>query len=101
MAEHNWLSRAPILVVDLRAVLRRNRAHSVCLRFCRRGRRPLMPASPSQSGTDSLFRRFAIEVLVVGLRVDAGMVDDAVPMIDRKSTRLNSSHLVISYAVFC
>src|SRR5256885_3238724 len=23
------------------------------------------------------------------------------PMIDRKSTRLNSSHLVISYAVFC
>src|SRR5256885_9844741 len=24
-----------------------------------------------------------------------------VPMADRKSTRLNSSHLVISYAVFC
>src|SRR5256885_12060319 len=23
------------------------------------------------------------------------------PMLDRKSTRLNSSHLVISYAVFC
>src|SRR5256885_9719762 len=27
--------------------------------------------------------------------------DDAVPGVDRKSTRLNSSHLVISYAVFC
>src|SRR5205807_10629951 len=26
---------------------------------------------------------------------------DAPPEIDRKSTRLNSSHLVISYAVFC
>src|SRR5256885_17243685 len=26
---------------------------------------------------------------------------DAVPDQDRKSTRLNSSHLVISYAVFC
>src|SRR5256885_12009659 len=26
---------------------------------------------------------------------------DAVTMLDRKSTRLNSSHLVISYAVFC
>src|SRR2546426_7006870 len=26
---------------------------------------------------------------------------DAVPGRDRKSTRLNSSHLVISYAVFC
>src|SRR5256885_8464217 len=25
----------------------------------------------------------------------------AVPKVDRKSTRLNSSHLVISYAVFC
>src|SRR5256885_10266623 len=24
-----------------------------------------------------------------------------VPLLDRKSTRLNSSHLVISYAVFC
>src|SRR5256885_13867307 len=26
---------------------------------------------------------------------------DAGPGVDRKSTRLNSSHLVISYAVFC
>src|SRR2546426_3961211 len=25
----------------------------------------------------------------------------ALPRVDRKSTRLNSSHLVISYAVFC
>src|SRR5260221_5180362 len=27
--------------------------------------------------------------------------DEAVEMADRKSTRLNSSHTVISYAVFC
>src|SRR2546426_8435334 len=27
--------------------------------------------------------------------------DRALPRADRKSTRLNSSHLVISYAVFC
>src|SRR2546426_12656531 len=27
--------------------------------------------------------------------------EDAVASLDRKSTRLNSSHLVISYAVFC
>src|SRR6266850_5447037 len=26
---------------------------------------------------------------------------DELPQVDRKSTRLNSSHLVISYAVFC
>src|SRR2546426_11732169 len=30
-----------------------------------------------------------------------GGVSVAVPSLDRKSTRLNSSHLVISYAVFC
>src|SRR2546426_5918379 len=32
--------------------------------------------------------------------IDRGSVDDTV-IGDRKSTRLNSSHLVISYAVFC
>src|SRR5256885_6806015 len=31
----------------------------------------------------------------------AGVADDDRPELDRKSTRLNSSHLVISYAVFC
>src|SRR5688500_19465791 len=30
-----------------------------------------------------------------------GASDAKSPLIDRKSTRLNSSHLVISYAVFC
>src|SRR2546426_3867625 len=32
---------------------------------------------------------------------EARLGDEAVPRRDRKSTRLNSSHLVISYAVFC
>src|SRR3712207_8794952 len=31
----------------------------------------------------------------------AAVVDDHVPGLDRKSTRLNSSHANISYAVFC
>src|SRR5256885_12031493 len=31
----------------------------------------------------------------------AELVDDERQELDRKSTRLNSSHLVISYAVFC
>src|SRR5690554_7078499 len=30
-----------------------------------------------------------------------GIPDDLKPRIDRKSTRLNSSHVRISYAVFC
>src|SRR5256885_6545904 len=33
--------------------------------------------------------------------VDAALGDGQFGMADRKSTRLNSSHLVISYAVFC
>src|SRR3989454_8941730 len=35
------------------------------------------------------------------LYVDGGLVAQATTNPDRKSTRLNSSHLVISYAVFC
>src|SRR5256885_13222425 len=35
-----------------------------------------------------------LEHLLAGGSLDA-------PVLDRKSTRLNSSHLVISYAVFC
>src|SRR5256885_8722225 len=38
-----------------------------------------------------------------GERARGGDVEERVPVagLDRKSTRLNSSHLVISYAVFC
>src|SRR5256885_11464234 len=59
---------------------------------------------------------FALEPHEVGLPHDGGvrvielldeqaLIHDLVPLAghqgDRKSTRLNSSHLVISYAVFC
>src|SRR5256885_2676814 len=37
----------------------------------------------------------------LGLRVPEDRLAVAGAVIDRKSTRLNSSHLVISYAVFC
>src|SRR5256885_12949705 len=36
-----------------------------------------------------------------GLRMVHRVAGGAANVIDRKSTRLNSSHLVISYAVFC
>src|SRR5438034_9807377 len=39
--------------------------------------------------------------LAVGLEKAAAARDDTWVMADRKSTRLNSSHTVISYAVFC
>jgi len=40
------------------------------------------------SRIDSLFRRFAVEVFVVGLSVGAGGVGDAVPMILRRIERI-------------
>src|ERR1035441_11059944 len=51
-------------------------------------------ASPEQIG-ERLDRLF-------GAETEGGTPDDAVDdSLDRKSTRLNSSHLGISYAVFC
>src|SRR5256885_12093265 len=53
-----------------------------------------------------LTRSFSILVTPTGLKsaLQAGILRGWVPsatLQDRKSTRLNSSHLVISYAVFC
>src|SRR5256885_4270257 len=58
----------------------------------------------------TLFRSLGSPGLVRSVSVVVGHAAPAVqrfvaerrgPRIDRKSTRLNSSHLVISYAVFC
>src|SRR5688500_15064602 len=40
-------------------------------------------------------------IVTVPTPIDASNTPDLEPLRDRKSTRLNSSHLVISYAVFC
>src|SRR5256885_11420888 len=51
---------------------------------------------PSGCGKSTLLR------LIIGLITpDSGTIAFDGSQIDRKSTRLNSSHLVISYAVFC
>src|ERR1039457_7501889 len=58
--------------------------------------RPLTTASPRPS---------AASIKIRSRRPVAGSQENATPAqrasTDRKSTRLNSSHLVISYAVFC
>src|SRR5256885_17043389 len=41
-----------------------------------------------------------VDDLLTSVRLD-GRRPDSLVALDRKSTRLNSSHLVISYAVFC
>src|SRR5665811_1781682 len=60
------------------ARLRDNRGNSTCA-FLRRS---------AWRAVDSLFCRFAVEVLVGSLSVLAGMVDDAVPMIRRRIERI-------------
>src|SRR5688500_19463049 len=49
---------------------------------------------------DDLGFRFAGTAPDLGA-FELGLEPEPEPMEDRKSTRLNSSHLVISYAVFC
>src|SRR2546426_6349007 len=45
---------------------------------------------------------YALQVAVLDVLLDpAANFDERLLLGDRKSTRLNSSHLVISYAVFC
>src|SRR2546426_2498439 len=47
--------------------------------------------------------RAAVKFLLARMKilVEPSGAESAAAIIDRKSTRLNSSHLVISYAVFC
>src|SRR2546426_7500121 len=49
------------------------------------------------------FHEFGIPVggVIVNMVLDRRALGADAPELDRKSTRLNSSHLVISYAVFC
>src|SRR5258707_10801415 len=44
---------------------------------------------------------FLPQAAMAGERLGAGHGQEVAPALDRKSTRLNSSHANISYAVFC
>src|SRR2546426_7137067 len=64
----------------------------------------LMPTVTSSSSISSVNRRHPSARRPEGCRLFTELMleeDVTVGMRDRKSTRLNSSHLVISYAVFC
>src|SRR5438477_11494254 len=75
------LGEAPILVWS--------EANRRCEMICGQG---VAPAA----ATIARFRELGLD-LVPG----TGLLAAAVPAADRKSTRLNSSHMSISYAVFC
>src|ERR1039457_7343407 len=49
----------------------------------------------------TLFRSDSQLLIVRTGHAASTMIRKALDVLDRKSTRLNSSHLVISYAVFC
>src|SRR5690625_6395840 len=77
---------------------------------------PLLPKLPPQSGHDKARRWAALRLATTyGLTAACGTSQrvgwcrgtrpnkdaEQVDLTDRKSTRLNSSHVAISYAVFC
>src|SRR5260221_4586200 len=69
-----------------------------------RGRPPVQRQQERQRGRGGALLLLSepdvrVEVEVARLRDHADVLADA--ELDRKSTRLNSSHTVISYAVFC
>src|SRR5690625_3623010 len=47
------------------------------------------------------YLEFFEQILGVNEEINAAYIDESIQKIDRKSTRLNSSHVAISYAVFC
>src|SRR3989454_6989345 len=64
----------------------------------------LLARSPDQFVTQESttnFERLRDVQILAGLDKSEEAIAAADLLIDRKSTRLNSSHLVISYAVFC
>src|SRR5699024_12659699 len=57
--------------------------------------------SPATPGLNQLAPAELVEAVVVDTEVVAELVDDGDGDLDRKSTRLNSSHVSTSYAVVC
>src|SRR5437870_8843579 len=55
---------------------------------------------PTRRSSDLMQRRFRDRV-TIALESHVAQLQASVATIDRKSTRLNSSHVAISYAVFC
>src|SRR6185436_20359055 len=61
----------------------------------------LMIRRPPRSTLFPYTTLFRSDVLKYAAAAPAGRCRDQGPRADRKSTRLNSSHQIISYAVFC
>src|SRR5690606_40966998 len=60
-----------------------------------------LPFQPPRRRHGPLAARFDVHALLQAPRVARGRGASGWFLVDRKSTRLNSSHVKISYAVFC
>src|SRR5437899_8068221 len=67
-----------------------------------------IPAGPAANDGEIVFRQAPLlpsgrynSGFLAGFGIEEGGARPPPPPLDRKSTRLNSSHLGISYAVFC
>src|SRR5947207_7927488 len=91
------------LEVTARVALQKG--HAGLSRFDIRLFHPVQPmlASTAEDVEDALatLGRAALEYKLDGARMQAHKSGSDVRILDRKSTRLNSSHTVNSYAVFC
>src|SRR2546426_7990802 len=65
--------------------------HSICFSV------PEESAQRARRSLEQTFQREIARQEIDGVEARTGLAT----LVDRKSTRLNSSHLVISYAVFC
>src|SRR3712207_8305388 len=61
----------------------------------------MMITGPNMAGKSALLRQTALIVLLAQVGCFVPAESARVGLVDRKSTRLNSSHANISYAVFC
>src|SRR5260221_8564401 len=94
---HNWLLVLQLLLIAL-IVLALARPYFAAQVKGGRLRVAILDASASMQSIDEKPSRFENARAEALKLVDSLRDDD---QIDRKSTRLNSSHTVISYAVFC
>src|SRR5262245_63868270 len=91
-----WANRPPQTVVDGFIAYGHTTTYSVFSAFCVR-----LPFPHTELCRLRLANNYRMRTYVFYLLISSDDVTTDNRVLDRKSTRLNSSHLGISYAVFC
>src|SRR5258708_18665394 len=88
-------------LIPYTTLFRSNTSGSTCVRICGGGARRLAEAGATGAAVKIFVRRGWLGAVRGDLPIARVWADAGGRTIDRKSTRLNSSHQIISYAVFC